>query len=72
MNSAAKSAIKESKKPKVDLSNGVNNMSIQEPVKIKSKNIDVITEFAKIKRKNAANFVVIGVQFLASRNEKVS
>jgi hypothetical protein len=42
------------------LSNGIDKLSIQEPV-FKSKNIDVVAEYSKIKRKDAANFVVIGV-----------
>ena len=71
VNSAAKSRTKEPKKPKTDLSNGVNNLSIQEPVKIKHKNIDVIAEHGKIKRKNAANFVVIGM-YLLSRVQGLS
>ena len=44
--------------PKADITNGVNSLSI-EP-KVKSKNIDVLGEYNKIKHKNAANFVVIG------------
>lgn len=28
--------------------------------KVKSKNIDVVSEYKKVKRKKAANFVVIG------------
>ena len=44
----------------MDISNGVNNLSIQEPVKVKSKNIDVVAEYGKVNHKNAANFVVIG------------
>lgn len=39
----------------------MQELSIQEQQpKIKSKNIDVLSEYKKIKRKNAANFVVIG------------
>ena len=61
VNNGPKAAAQPPKKPKADLSNGVNNLSIQEPVKVKSKNIDVIAEYGKVKRKNAANFVVIGM-----------
>lgn len=39
---------------------GVAKLSIQEPVRVKSKNLDVAAEYKKTKRKNAANFVVIG------------
>jgi elongation factor 1 alpha-like protein len=42
-----------------ELTNGAPKSSI-EPITVKSKNIDVIAEYKKIKRKNAANFVVIG------------
>ncbi|KAI1626008.1 elongation factor EF-1 alpha subunit [Exophiala viscosa] len=51
---------KDTPKSKSTLSNGVQDLSIQDVPKIKSKNIDVISEYKKIKRKNAANFVVIG------------
>lgn len=44
----------------MDISNGVNILSIQEPVKVKSKNINVVAEHGKLVHKNAANFVVIG------------
>ena len=69
VNSGPKPAAQATKKPKVDLSNGVNNLSVQEPVKLKSKSIDVIAEYGKVKRKNAANFVVIGMyQFRRETN----
>lgn len=41
--------------------NGVANVTIQDTPRVKSKNIDVIAEYNKTKRKNAANFVVIGI-----------
>jgi elongation factor 1 alpha-like protein len=47
-------------KTKVDLSNGLKNLSVEEPVKIRSKNLDVLAEYKKVKRKSSANFVVIG------------
>lgn len=72
MNNAAKSATKEPKKPRGDLTNGVGSLAIQEPAKIKSKNIDVIAEHDKTKRKKAANFVVIGMYFLSLVHENVS
>jgi hypothetical protein len=69
VNSGPKPAAQAPKKPKGELSNGVNNLSIQEPAKLKSKNIDVIAEYGKVKRKNAANFVVIGMyQFRREAN----
>ncbi|KIV83257.1 translation elongation factor Tu [Exophiala sideris] len=51
---------KDTPKSKSTLANGVQDLSLQDVPKIKSKNIDVISEYKKIKRKNAANFVVIG------------
>ena len=50
-------------KAKVDINKGIKNLSVEEPFKIKSKNLDVVAEYAKRKRKNAANFVVIGETF---------
>lgn len=38
----------------------MNDLSVTEPVKIKSKNLDVLAEHGKVERKNSANFVVIG------------
>ena len=35
-------------------------MVIEDTSAAKSKNLDVIAEFRKVKRKKAANFVVIG------------
>ncbi|KAL8731723.1 MAG: hypothetical protein Q9181_004191 [Wetmoreana brouardii] len=43
-----------------DLSESVAEVTIDEGPKPKSKNLDVLAEFGKIKAKNAANFVVIG------------
>ncbi|KAK5050380.1 hypothetical protein LTR84_003661 [Exophiala bonariae] len=51
---------KESTKTSSSIAKGVQNLSIQEPPKVKSKNLDVVAEFQKVKRKKAANFVVIG------------
>lgn len=48
-------------KPKVDLSNGLKSLSVEEPVKMKTKNLDVLAEYKNVKRKSAANFVVIGI-----------
>ncbi|KIX03946.1 translation elongation factor Tu [Rhinocladiella mackenziei CBS 650.93] len=50
---------KEVSASKATLSNGMQELSIQ-PSPVKSKNVDVISEYGKIKRKNAANVVVIG------------
>lgn len=49
-----------SAKTKVDLTNGLKTLSVEEPAKIKSKNLDVLAEYNKVNRKSAANFVVIG------------
>ncbi|EGD86781.2 translation elongation factor Tu [Trichophyton rubrum MR1459] len=46
-------------KAQTDLAGGVQQLSV-EPVKVKSKNLDVLEEHRKAKRKKAANFVVIG------------
>ena len=51
---------KDTAQPKNDVTNGVANLNIQEPVKVKSKNIDVLAEYKNLQHKNAANFVVIG------------
>jgi elongation factor 1 alpha-like protein len=56
--------------PSKDLSNGVAKMSIQEPAKVKSKNLDVAAEYKKNKRKNAANFVVIGMSFSSAKSRR--
>jgi len=34
---------------------------LEEQPRLKSKNLDVVAEYAKSKRKKAANFVVIGL-----------
>ncbi|PGH09183.1 translation elongation factor Tu [Blastomyces parvus] len=43
-----------------DVADAVGQLSVQETVKVKSKNIDVLAEYSKADRKKAANFVVIG------------
>ncbi|RMJ28544.1 Elongation factor [Aspergillus sp. HF37] len=48
------------KKNAADLAGGVSNLSVEDKVNVKSKNLDVLSEFKKSKRKKAANFVVIG------------
>ncbi|KIV91833.1 translation elongation factor Tu [Exophiala mesophila] len=58
--SSAKPKGKDKPNPKPDVASGVQELSIQDLPKVKSKNIDVISEYNKVKRKNAANFVVIG------------
>lgn len=52
------------KKSRGDVADGVKQLSVEEPVKVKSKNLDVLAEFQKTKRKNAANFVVIGMVYV--------
>lgn len=49
------------KKPQTDIAGGLNNLSVEEKVTIKSKNLDVLAEYKKSDRKKSANFVVIGV-----------
>ncbi|KAJ6028622.1 HBS1-like protein [Penicillium herquei] len=54
---AAKDA---SKKGQTDLAGGMNKLSVEEKVTVKSKNLDVLAEYKNSKRKRSANFVVIG------------
>ncbi|KAJ5717859.1 HBS1-like protein [Penicillium malachiteum] len=54
---AAKDA---SKKGQADLAGGMTKLSVEEKVTVKSKNLDVLAEYNKSKRKRSANFVVIG------------
>ncbi|KAL5343655.1 elongation factor Tu GTP binding domain protein [Aspergillus crustosus] len=42
------------------LAGDLSNLSVAEKVNVKSKNLDVLFEYRKSKRKNAMNFVVIG------------
>ncbi|KAL6234743.1 hypothetical protein BDW75DRAFT_211609 [Aspergillus navahoensis] len=42
------------------LAGDMGNLSVVEKVNVKSKNLDVLSEYKKSKRKNAMNFVVIG------------
>ncbi|KAJ5105409.1 Translation elongation/initiation factor/Ribosomal beta-barrel [Penicillium alfredii] len=48
------------KKAHAELANGVNGLSVEEKVTVKSKNLDVLAEYKKSTRKKSANFVVIG------------
>ncbi|OCT48494.1 HBS1-like protein [Cladophialophora carrionii] len=65
--SSATPKTKDPAKPKTTLNNSVQALSIQDTPKIKSKHIDVLAEYKKTKRKNAANFVVIGKSTLMGR-----
>ncbi|KIX96399.1 uncharacterized protein Z520_07665 [Fonsecaea multimorphosa CBS 102226] len=56
----ATSKAKDTNRAKSGLAGGVHELSVQDAPKIKSKNIDVLAEYRKNERKNAANFVVIG------------
>jgi elongation factor 1 alpha-like protein len=47
---------------KESVGSDLKDLSITEPERIKSKNLDVLAEYRKVERKNAANFVVIGQQ----------
>lgn len=42
----------------------MGNLSVAEKVNVKSKNLDVLSEYKKSNRKKSANFVVIGLFFL--------
>ncbi|OQE05719.1 hypothetical protein PENVUL_c022G05446 [Penicillium vulpinum] len=55
---ASKSAA--AKKGQSDLAGGMKDLSVEDKVTVKSKNLDVISEYKKSTRKRSANFVVIG------------
>jgi hypothetical protein len=59
--------VKQQKPTKVKESptNNMADLSITEPAKVQSKNLDVLAEYRKVTRKNAANFVVIGKYLLS-------
>lgn len=42
------------------VTDGIGKVAIEDAPRAKSKNLNVMAEFEKSKRKNAANFVVIG------------
>ncbi|KAJ5773320.1 Translation elongation/initiation factor/Ribosomal beta-barrel [Penicillium paradoxum] len=48
------------KKAQSDLAGGMKDLSVEEKVTVKSKNLDVLSEYKKSTRKRSANFVVIG------------
>ncbi|EFW21818.1 Hsp70 suppressor, GTPase facilitates ribosomal subunit dissociation, variant 2 [Coccidioides posadasii str. Silveira] len=59
-NKAKQAKAQSSAKATSDLADNVKQLSVQESVKPKSKQLDVLEEHRKTKRKKAANFVVIG------------
>ena len=42
------------------MAEGMNSLSVEEKVNVKSKNLDVLSEYQKTQRKKAMNFAVIG------------
>jgi elongation factor 1 alpha-like protein len=48
------------KKGQSDLAGGIKDLSVEDKVTVKSKNLDVLAEYKKSTRKRSANFVVIG------------
>ena len=56
----AAKTVGDKKKTQDDLSGGMKQLTV-EPIKVKSKNLDVVAEYQKSKEKKAANFVVIGM-----------
>ncbi|OQE47367.1 hypothetical protein PENCOP_c001G02677 [Penicillium coprophilum] len=48
------------KKGQSDLAGGMKDLSVEDKVSVKSKNLDVLSEYKKSTRKRSANFVVIG------------
>ncbi|GAD96109.1 elongation factor Tu GTP binding domain protein [Paecilomyces variotii No. 5] len=48
------------KKKQAELAAGMKALAVEEPVNVKSKNLDVLAEYKKSQAKKAANFVVIG------------
>ncbi|EEP76312.1 TEF1 protein [Uncinocarpus reesii 1704] len=59
-NKAKQAKAQSSTKASSDLADSVKQLSVQESIKPKSKQLDVLEEHRKAKRKKAANFVVIG------------
>ncbi|OAL28869.1 translation elongation factor Tu [Fonsecaea nubica] len=57
---SAASKAKDTNRAKSAVTGGIRELSIQDTPKIKSRNIDVLAEYRRNHRKNAANFVVIG------------
>lgn len=57
---APKPAAAGDQKNQGDLAGGMGNLSVAEKVNVKSKNLDVLSEYTKSNRKKNANFVVIG------------
>ncbi|CRG84110.1 HBS1-like protein [Talaromyces islandicus] len=57
---AASSKGSGAKKNPNDISGGMKALTVEEPVKVKSKNLNVLAEYEKSHQKKAANFVVIG------------
>lgn len=49
------------KQKQAELAGGMGNLSVAEKVNVKSKNLDVLSEYEKSTRKKSANFVVIGL-----------
>ncbi|KAF7719833.1 Uncharacterized protein PECH_007781 [Penicillium ucsense] len=47
-------------KGQADIAGGMKDLSVEEKVTVKSKNLDVLAEYGKSTRKKSANFVVIG------------
>ncbi|KAJ5168821.1 HBS1-like protein [Penicillium canariense] len=47
-------------KGQADVAGGMKDLSVEEKVTVKSKNLDVLAEYNKSRRKKSANFVVIG------------
>lgn len=42
------------------VTDGISKVAIEDAPRAKSKNLDVVAEYERSRRKNAANFVVIG------------
>ncbi|GLI76138.1 hypothetical protein PoHVEF18_004409 [Penicillium ochrochloron] len=56
----SKPAASKAAKGQADLAGGMKDLSVEEKVTVKSKNLDVLAEYNKSTRKKSANFVVIG------------
>jgi elongation factor 1 alpha-like protein len=48
------------KKGQSDLAGEIKDLSVEDKVTVKSKNLDVLAEYKNSTRKRSANFVVIG------------
>lgn len=51
------------------MASGMKDLSVEDKVTVKSKNLDVLAEYKKSTRKKSANFVVIGQSMLVCEKQ---